>query len=188
MPSVVLTNLVFALFLSALITESSFAISCSNLLTQSKVHRAIEKSEKSLNLLLELGLIKKSEFKHYKEDLLAGQDQINAKKHHKSFQEVLNKWETFFLKIDSQLDSFQSYSKKDKELWKEKMKTLLFFNVGHFVTFLESSDVKVYQKSNAMLDRMISLPENADLKIYLFEMEKEVMKYFSLKEFKKCKF
>jgi len=168
------------------------ALSCKNLLGN-KVsipakHSTIALSEKSLNLMKELRLINESEFNHFKEDLLAGQSEIDSKIQHESFKEVLTKWETFLKKIDPEIEKFKTLTTKEQKNWKKKMRTLLFFNVGHFVTFLESSDLKVYKKSNTMLDSLNALPEGADLKVYMFEMEKEVMKYFSIDEFNKCKF
>lgn len=165
------------------------AIMCKDILHTQEVIKNpnIEKSLQILELLKTHGLINEKKYKHAKEDIEAGLEQIKKKKGNPAFDEILGKWEKH-LENSLQLNKkFLELPLDEQKVWKEKLETYLFFGVGHFVTFLESSDKKVYKKINSILDHMNSL-DVSDPKIIMFEFEKQVMRFFSKKEFKRCKF
>lgn len=148
----------------------------------------VDASLRILNVLLDEGFIKPKQFKHAKEDLEAGREQIRSKRDQASFKEILNEWTIYLETMELQIKNYKKMNEKDQKAWAEKLHLAAFFGVGHFVTFLESSNTNVYSKINHILKHMNALPKDIDVKVFLFELEKQVMRYFSVKEFKKCKF
>lgn len=171
--------------------KTADAMMCTDFLTKiekTSPHRLIEKSQKNLDAMRELGLVNEKQYRHYKEDLLAGKDQIDKKQGHEVFAEILKRWELFLDRSSDVVEEYRKMSPSDKKKWKEKINLVLFFSVGHFVTFLESDKKNVYQKTKSILDHMNALPSDVASLVFLFEFEKQVMRFFSLKEFRRCAF
>ncbi len=151
-------------------------------------HETIQASLRVLDTLKNEGLIKPKDYKHAKEDLEAGEEQIQKKAGHASFDQILEKWSKYLSSLEAQLTKYKKLTATEQKVWRSKLQLALFFGVGHFVTFLESSNPNVYSKINSILSHMNTLPTDLDSKVFLFELEKQVLKYFSIKEFVKCRF
>lgn len=156
--------------------------------TQTSIGELIEEVEALIDQALEIKLLKKSESKHLKSDLAELKEEKILKESHPTTQFLLSQWRSFISQTKTQLEAYKQLDKKEQKKWKSKMELPLYFATGHFIVFLETNNKSFdYAKMATILKVMNSDAVQTDLKLYLYAFEKQVLRFFSLKEFRLCK-
>lgn len=105
---------------------NAHAMRCIDLLSKrevihmSRMYSIIEKSKQNLEAMRDLGLITEKQYNHYKEDLLAGKDQIDKKKGSEIFTQILYKWDAFMESSHEVLENYKKMSDEDQKNGKKK--------------------------------------------------------------------
>lgn len=145
-----------------------------------KVRQLMDKSKS-------LKFITKSKYDHLLEDLEELSKELNKKSKNESFMEMIKKWYEFSLLLEKQIQAFEGLDLNQQRLYYEKMKLPISFMTSHFITFLETKHLKFsYQRIYSILKYMVDLDSNSDLVLYLYQFEKQVLKFFSRNEFLDC--
>ena len=148
---------------------------------------------KILNLMKKTGLIKDEHyFSHAKKDLENTEEEIERKMDNEIFENLLSKWAALMDKTLAQFENYDNLSTKDKEVWAYKLEVIGKFSIGQFVTFVETEGKitakSLYKIQNQILMYMNALPDNAGFKIFSYELEKQIKRFFSITEIINCKF
>jgi hypothetical protein len=156
-------------------------------------NETIVKITQVLERLWGKGLIENEElFNRLKHELDHLNHEIEEKKEFEVFQRLFNKWTAFIELALQQFDNYDRLSDSDKEQWKDKLQLIGRFTLSQFVVFLEVEGrlkaEPVYKKQNLILSSMNALPEGLGFKIFSFELEKQIKRFFSVSEIKNCKF
>ena len=125
---------------------------------------------------------------HAKEDLAGAIKLLQEKKGHPSFDLVFKEWTSFINSHENSLSAYKDFDEKNKLKWKQSVEVFLSFAIGQFITFVESSKSEVYAKNLSILKNLNSLKSGTKLESLLFNLELQVRRYFSIAEFKDCKF
>ncbi len=152
-----------------------------------KLSNTLSKARAILDKSKNLKFISNSKYIHLLEDLEELSKNLNKKSENQSFTEIINKWNDFSLILKKQIQSFERLPEIEQKLYFEKMKLPISFMTSHFITFLETKHLKFsYQRMYSILKFTSELEENSDLILFLFEFEKQVLKFFSKNEFIDC--
>lgn len=152
-----------------------------------KLEDTLYKVRKVLDTAKELKFIAKSKHEHLLDDLEELSKELDKKAQNETFMAIIEKWSLFAETLETQIQSFQALSETQQKLYFEKMKLPVAFMTSHFITFLETKHLKFnYLRMHTVLKYMTELDSKADLVLYLYEFEKQVLKFFSKKEFINC--
>lgn len=180
--------------------NSSYALSnqCKNLLTfksssKSELNETTVKTIKILERMKELKVITDQHyFDHAKEDLLNTDKVIKEKMRHEAFRQLFDKWTAVIDKSLSQFDNYDGLTDEEKKLWKNKLELVGKFAVSQFVTFVEAErKIKaepLYKKQNQILEHIKTLPSTVGFKVFSFELERQIKRFFSILDIISCKF
>ena len=134
------------------------------------------------------GFFTKSKFEHLMDDLTELEAVLNKKTQNESFNYLMKQWAQFLQDLNLQFDQYLKLGPAGQKTYFTKMQMPLVFMSSHFVTFLETSHLKFkYQRMNQVLKAMNSKNASQDITLYLYQFEKQILKFFSLKEFLSCK-
>lgn len=132
--------------------------------------------------------ISSSKYDHLIDDLSELTLGLDKKSKHETFLGIIQNWSVFALKLESQITAYEKLSLEDQKKYFEKMKLPISFMTSHFITFLETKHLKFnYKRMNSILIYMNKISSEEDLILYLYEFEKQVLKFFSVNEFINCK-
>ena len=146
-----------------------------------------------LDSMKSLGVITDEHYYHHaREDLEATASIIEEKLEHKIFKTLFEKWAVLIDKATLQIEKFKELSDEDKQIWQKKLEIVGKFIVSQYVTFAMAEGkfkpALMYKKQNQILIYMNSLPDSINFKIFSFELEKQLKRFFSVSEIIKCKF
>lgn len=133
------------------------------------------------------GFFTKSKYDHLLDDLNELENVLDKKTNHESFNFIMGHWTVFLKELKQQFDAYLQLSPADQKLYFAKMQLPLTFMTSHFVTFLETSHLKFkYQRMAQVLKSINAGDRSEGLTLFLYHFEKQVLKFFSLKEFLNC--
>ena len=170
-------------------TQNSLAsLNCSQVLSDEQLNikdsNKYEEIKKLIDFAESTGVWNSKKINRAQKDFEKALKLITKRKHHPAFKTLLSKWSTFFTKFESQILNLEKIKKDAK--WTQSIEVFLSFSVDHFITFVESNDINVYQKQLSILKTLNALASDLDLTVLLFKLEIEIKRFFSIKEFKKC--
>lgn len=153
-----------------------------------ELNQTLDKARSLIHKTKELNFIAKSKYDHLLEDLDELSTKLDKKSKHETFIDIIGKWHSFSLKLEENIAVYEGLSLSDQKLYFEKMKLPISFMTSHFITFLETKHLKFdYERLRSILIYMDRLEANTDFFLYLYEFEKQVLKFFSKDEFINCK-
>lgn len=149
----------------------------------------IPQIEKIIDIAIEAKLISKPEAWHLRHDLAELKESRNAKEDHPTFKDILGQWSVFISEIEGKIQDFKNLPAQEQKAWKSKMELPVYFATAHFIVFLETNNKKSfdYTRMTNLLQVVRGKEFEGDIKLYLYAFEKQVRKYFSTKEFRRCK-
>lgn len=180
--------------------EISFGIQCNELFKLKVETRPEDKIVSDalfmLDKLFEHKLVKKKYYEHAKKDLEGTKSEIREHSSHEAFSKLLGEWGSFLSRGRRAFVEYEAMSPAEQKVWRKKINLVGRFSVGQFVTFVEADKPKTDQKHLArlyssqlsMLSNLNSLPEDLKLSLLVFELEKQVKRFFSIFEIERCKF
>jgi hypothetical protein len=153
-----------------------------------EVVRTLVKAREIMDKAKALHFVSKSKYDHLLEDLEILSEGLDKKSKNQTFLEMINNWFSFALSLEAKITDYEKMDLKDQKPYFQKMKLPIAFMTSHFITFLETKHTKFeYRRMNSMLVFMNKMNQSSDLLLYLFEFEKQVLKFFSTNEFINCK-
>lgn len=153
-------------------------------------HDVVIKAERIVDLAVEAKLLNKPEARHLRSDLEALKAERNFKEDHPTFKDILGQWVTFIEHLEPKLQEFKSMPPAEQKAWKSKMELPVYFATAHFIVFLETKNNKNFDYAKMTTLLKIARGEeilSGDIKLYLYAFEKQVRRYFSTKEFRRCR-
>ncbi len=145
--------------------------------------------ERIIDLALETKLLNKPEARHLRHDLEELKTERNFKEDHPTFKDILGQWSIFITELEGKIHDFKKLTPQEQKAWKSKMELPVYFATAHFIVFLETKNNKHFDFSKMTTLLKVSRDEalTGDIKLYLYAFEKQVRRYFSTKEFRKCR-
>lgn len=156
--------------------------------SQNSLKRILSKSEDIISLSLNLKILTGREASHLRSDIKELLSEANAKENISSFNDIVSRWEPMIFDVEAKLKEFQALPKNEQKQWKSKMELPVYFATAHFIVFLETKSKKFdYSKISNILEALEGKGVKDDLKLYLFVFEKQVRRFFSIREFRRCR-
>lgn len=145
--------------------------------------------ERIIDIAVEAKLLTKPEARHLRHDLEELKTERNFKEDHPTFKDMLGQWSTFISGIEGKIQEYKQLTPQEQKQWKGKMELPIYFATAHFIVFLETKNNKNFDFSRMTTLLKVSRDEalNGDIKLYLYAFEKQVRRYFSTKEFRRCR-
>lgn len=145
--------------------------------------------ERIIDLALDIKLLNKPEARHLRHDLAELKAERNFKEDHPTFKDILGQWTIFITELEGKIHDFKRLTPQEQKAWKSKMELPVYFATAHFIVFLETKNNKHFDFSKMTTLLKVARDEalTGDIKLYLYAFEKQVRRYFSTKEFRKCK-
>jgi hypothetical protein len=153
-----------------------------------EVIKTLDRARGVMEKAKSLHFVSKSKYDHLLEDLDMLSADLDKKSKNQTFLAMINNWNVFALRLEAQIKNYEIMDLNKQKKYFQKMKLPILFMTSHFITFLETKHTKFeYRRMNSMLVFMNKMNPDDDLLLYLFEFEKQVLKFFSTNEFINCK-
>lgn len=149
---------------------------------------AITAAESLVTRALQSKLIKTSEAKHLREDLEALKKSPNPKEGQETYRVLLADWNAFSRDIEAKINQFEKLPRAEQKKLKPKIELPIYFATAHFIVFLETNNQAFnYARMSNILTAVNGRSNKEDLMVYLYVFEREMKRFFSAREFRRCR-